>query len=251
MELSAVSFNIRWTDDPNGHSIAERAPRLLAIIAGYAPDLIGLQEYSPAWEPYIESALGKEYAILNRWRAETNGEGTPILYRKDRFDCLDNGCFWLSDTPEEESRGWDYFFNCYRICMYAVLRHKESGKCFTFMNTHFGGGDDCQIKSAKLLASYSKKISDLPTVITGDFNMTPSSVGYAEMAAHFIDVNAVTAKDTRATFHGYVPNEHLDEHIDYCFVTGDVTPLARCLLNETENGKYPSDHYGLYQKMII
>jgi endonuclease/exonuclease/phosphatase family metal-dependent hydrolase len=70
-----------------------------------------------------------------------------------------------------------------------VLKEKASGRAFLFMNTHFGFGDDGQVKSAKLIADFSKKISEHPTVVVGDFNMTPSSVGYAEITTHFTDVN--------------------------------------------------------------
>lgn len=251
MDINVISFNIRCANDPNGHSIAERAPRLYQIISPLGADVIGLQEYTPAWEPYIAEYFGYEYAILNRWRAEANREGSPILYRKDRFDCLERGCFWLSDTPEVESRGWDNYFNCYRVCLFAILREKESGRAFTFMNTHFGGGDACQTQSADLIAAYSKRISDLPTLVTGDFNMTPRSAGYTAMTAHFTDVNAATARDGRATFHGYEPTAHPDEHIDYCFVGQGITPLGWELLDGTVEGKFPSDHYGLNIKIRI
>ena len=58
MELSIVSFNIRCCDDPDGYSIAERAPRLSQVIHAQNPDLIALQEYRPAWEQHIASAFG-------------------------------------------------------------------------------------------------------------------------------------------------------------------------------------------------
>ncbi|MBQ8175375.1 MAG: hypothetical protein IJ009_08255 [Clostridia bacterium] len=251
MDISVVSFNIRCANDPNGHSISERAPRLGSVMEPLGADLIGFQEYVPEWEPYIAEAFGVDCGIFNRWRAEANRDGVPILWHKDKFDCLKTGCFWLSDTPDAESRGWDRVFNCYRICTYAVLRHKENGTEFVFMNTHFGGGDDCQVKSADLIASRSKEISDLPTFIIGDFNMTPDTKGYAAMTAHFTDANAVTAKDARATFHGYEPSAHPDEHIDYCFVGEGIVPVSHTLLDGTVDGKHPSDHYGLHIKFSI
>ena len=252
MELSIISFNIRCCDDPSGNSISERAPRLHRITAPYEADVIGFQEYyTPRWEAYIQQYYGERYDMFIKHRAEQDYEATPVLWRKDRFECLKTGYFWLSDTPEIESRGWDELYNCFRMCVYVILRDKQSGKTFTFMNTHFGFGDRGQVDSADLTYEYSKKISDHPTVIVGDFNMQPDSAGYCAMAGHFIDVNAVTAKDERATFHGYAPEKYTDEHIDYCFVNDKVKPINQKIIDDLVDGKFPSDHYGLHIALEI
>lgn len=245
MHLKIVSFNIRCCDDKDGHAISERAPRLHAAISPIAPDLIGFQEYRPAWETYIEQYFGGQYELFNKYRSTESPESAPILWRKDRFSCLDKGYFWLSDTPDEESRGWDEVYNCHRICEYVLLEERESGRRFSFMNTHYGFGDAGQIKSGELIYERSKLISDLPTLITGDFNMRPDAPGYAVMSSHFTDVNAATRKEASATYHGYQPEKHSDARIDYCFVSNDVTPVDQKSICTTFDGKYPSDHYGL------
>ncbi len=252
MRLDIISFNIRCRDDPNGNTIAERAPRLSYVTSQYNADIIGFQEYyTPRWETHIKKYYSAEYDMFIKHRAEADFEATPILWKKDRFDCLGTGYFWLSDTPEVESRGWDELFNCYRMCVYAILRDKQSKETFTFMNVHFGFGDKGQMDSAALIYEYSKKISDYPTIIVGDFNMQPNSPGYRTMAGYFTDVNAVTAKDTRATFHGYDPEKHPDEHIDYCFVNDKVTPIDQRMIDDLADGQFPSDHYGLHIQVKI
>ena len=151
MELNVISFNIRFGDDENGYSIAERAPRLEKVIKSYNADLIGVQEYTPLWEENIEKMFLDNYGFFNKYRTSTGWmESAPILWKKDKFECLKTGYFWLSDTPEVESGGWDEI-NHNRICIYAILREKQSGTEFTFMNTHYGFGDDCQIKSTRLI----------------------------------------------------------------------------------------------------
>lgn len=245
MHLKVVSFNIRCTDDVNGHSIAERAPRLLAAIAPIDPDVIGLQEYRPKWEEHIEKYFGGAYEIFNKYRSVESPESAPILWKKDKFACIDKGYFWLSDTPEVESRGWDERYNCHRICEWVILDCKENGRRFTFMNTHYGFGDAGQIKSGELIYTRSKAISDLPTFLTGDFNLRPASPGYQVLTKHFTDVNAATRNDLSSTFHGYHPEEHPDSHIDFCFVNEKVTPVDQKIIKDTFDGKYPSDHYGL------
>ena len=251
MELDIISFNIRCCDDKNGNSIEERAPRLNKIISQYEPDLIGLQEYRPKWEEHIDKYFGDKYEVFAKYRAESEKEASPILWRKDKFECIKTGYFWLSDTPDVESKGWDERFDCFRMCVYVLLREKQSGKMFVFMNTHFGIGDDGQIKSVKLIEEYFKKFSSYPAFIVGDFNMTPDCVGYAAMTDKFIDVNAATTNDLGITYHGYYSEGINGMHIDYCFIDETIIPVSQKIIDDTVDGMFPSDHYGLYIKIEI
>ena len=251
MELDIISFNIRCCDDKNGNSIEERAPRLNKIISRYEPDLIGLQEYRPRWEEHIDKYFGDKYEIFAKYRAESEKEASPMLWRKDKFECIKTGYFWLSDTPDVESKGWDERFDCFRMCVYALLKEKQSGKMFVFMNTHFGFGDDGQIKSVKLIEEYFKKFSSYPAFIVGDFNMTPDDAAYTVMSEKFTDVNSVTNNDLRTTYHGYNPESIKNQHIDYCFINKNVKPVSQKIIDDTVDGMFPSDHYGLYIKIEI
>ena len=249
MNIKVVSFNIRFKDDADGYSIPERAVRLKKILDKYSPDIIGFQEYTPAWDEIIRKEMGDTYEIYNQYRNDP--EGTPILWRKDKFQCLKKGHFWLSDTPEEVSAGWDNHCRCSRICVYGIFRDIETGKNFTYMNTHFGFGDECQTKSANLIYNYSGKISSYPTFVTGDFNMIPESLGYKEMVKHFTDVNAVTVNDRRDTYHGYDPEKEWNQHIDYCFISKGIIPELFKIMEDAMEGKYPSDHFGIYMELKI
>lgn len=252
MKLNVVSFNIRCCDDVDGNSVAERAPRLEKVIKNYETDIICLQEFRPQWEEYIDKSFSEEFDVFYKYRNNTiDIEASPILWKKDRFKCLKTGYFWLSDTPEVESRGWDELCNCYRMCVYTVLEDVKNGETFTVMNTHFGFGDKGQIDSAKLVYSYRKNISNHKTFITGDFNMVPTSVGYAEMTKNFNDVNALTSNDLSTTYHGYKPDEIDDQHIDYCFIDKDITAINQKIITDTVDGKFPSDHYGLHIQLEI
>lgn len=247
MNINAISFNLRYRDDPNQNSIDERAPRLHSILAKYDADILCFQEISKAWQPHLEADYGNDYDMYLQYRNETvDIEAVSTLWKKDKFICLNKGCFWLSDTPEVESRGWDEVYNCYRICTYVILQEKETEKTFTVFNTHYGFGDKGQTDSCKLVYEYSKKISAYPTLVLGDFNMNPESPAYATMIQYFRDVNSCTANDWRATWHGYEPHVITSAHIDYCFIDEMITPLKHSLIIDTVDGKFPSDHYGLY-----
>lgn len=248
MELKVVSFNILCCDDKDGHSIVERAPRLKSILDSVDADLIGFQECRHDWETILPRDYADKYELYLVRRGDD--ESSPILWKKDKFECLDIGIFWLSDTPEVMSKGWDELFNCYRICMYVVLKDKESGEKFCFMNTHYGFGDKCQVDSADLIYKYNQKFTDLPTFITGDFNMRPDSAGYAQITKYYKDVNKATLNYTGTTYHNYAP-ETQDQHIDYCFINDKIQPVKTVLLDQTFDGKYPSDHFGLYFELKL
>lgn len=249
MELKVVNFNIRCCDDPNGHSIKERAPRVVQAIKKCDPDIIGLQELQETWAELLPAQFG-DYEIFYRYQnLATEREATPILWKKSRFECVKKGYFWFSNTPDLESKGWDEM-GYHRICVYAVLKDKETGKLFNFMNTHFGFGIREQTASVELLKQYNSRIGDYPTIITGDFNMEMDAPAYALMVQRYKDVNMETAKYKGITFHGYDPTK-FGEHIDYCFVDKKITPLNQQLIGDCVKGVYPSDHYGLYSEVQI
>ena len=245
MKMNVITFNLRYCDDPNQNSIAERALRLHKILSRYDADILCFQEISKTWQLHIENDYS-DYDIYLQYRSRTeNPEGLAILWKKDRLDCLKKGVFWLSDTPEIESRGWDEVYNCFRICTYTILKDKETEIAFVAMNTHYGFGDKGQIDSCDLIYKYSKQISDLPTFVAGDFNMRPTSPAYATMTQLFRDVNTYTSNNLRPTWHGYGSREITPSHIDYCFIDEKITPLEQVMITDDVDGKFPSDHFGL------
>lgn len=247
-----VSFNIRCCDDDGGNSIEERSKRLFQVLNSISPDVIGFQEYRPQWEDYIKNYFSKDYDMFCKYRSETSNdvEASPILWKRDKYDLVKSGYFWLSDTPEIESKGWDEKYDCYRMCAYVILKDKNSGTIFNLMNTHFGFGDNGQVSSANLIYEKSKSISGYPTLLVGDFNMTMESAGYKAMTKVFTDVNEVTIKSRIGTYHGYNP-EKISQLIDYCFIDDKIIPKTMRIIDDTVDGKYPSDHFGLEIELSI
>ena len=89
-------------------------------------------------------------------------------------------------------------------------------------------------------------LSDNPTFITGDFNMGVGSGGYNVMTAYFTDANAVTVNDRRPTYNGYGKG---DEHIDFCFTDNKIKAKNFKIIDARLDGKYASDHNGIYIEM--
>ena len=257
MELKIVSFNIRYTDDPNGHSIAERAPRVKDTVLSKDPDIIGFQECRPKWWPFIRRDFLDTYEIFNIYRAFSEMESSPILWKKEKFELVEKGHFWFSDTPEVSSKGWDVT-GCYRMCLWVTLKEKLTGKLFTYFNTHFGFGDECQVASAELIKKVNDEVSSYPTFVTADFNMCRENEGFKAMEKYYKDVNKATLNYTSYTYHGYdeVRAQEMFEKegygaIDHCFVNEQIEPKKFEILKNMYDGKYPSDHFGTYIELEI
>ena len=251
--MKLVSFNLRSANDPNGHSFNERAPRMKALIEKYDPDLIGFQETVPGWMEHIPEDYGDTYEIFHKYRNKDKYfdiEGCTILWKKGKYECLDQGCFWYSDTPGVPSRGWCSWGH-YRFCLWVKLREVETGKEFHYFDTHYGFSDKCQIDSTRLIRDHIKALDARAAIVSGDFNMTQNSPAYRDMVQFMVDVNKATVNDISITCHGY-NLEHTGIPIDFCFVTPNtVKPITYKKMDETFDGKFPSDHYGVYAELEI
>lgn len=238
MKLKMLSFNIRCANDPDGHSIPERAPRVAELLREHKADIVGFQEYHLRWDASWSIVTDPDYEEMKVDRGD--GEGLVLWWRKDKFRCLQKGHFWFGDDPNSPSTDWDEKYHKPRICAYLVLEDVESKTVFAYLNVHYGFGAAGQIKNAALLQQLAEKLG-YPAVIAGDFNMEPGTPGYAAMAERFTDANAVTSRLAENSYHGYGLKEGM--LLDHCFVTHGVKPLSYALITKTFDGKYPSDHY--------
>lgn len=248
--LKVITFNIKC-GGKDQFSIDHRAPLLKTVLDQYDGDIIGLQEATPKWMEYIEKDYGEEYSIFNRYRSKNSPESPPILWRKSRFECLDKGYFWLSDTPDIESGGWDTWGHN-RICLWVQLFDKQEGTKITFFNTHYGFGEENQIKSSELILKHFKAMQVDCGILVADFNMNKNCPAFKRLEQQLVDANAATVNDQRHTCHGYNRNRTTGLPIDICFVTPNtVVPVTSKRMDDLVNDEFPSDHYGVYTELEI
>ena len=117
-ELRLLCYNVRlWTFTDMGDTAwNKRRPLIVEQILAKSADVICLQEVTEIQKNHFAEDLTEEYEMIWYGRDNLiNTEGLAILYKKDKFDLVDSGVFWLSETPEEMSKGWDS--SCYRICV--------------------------------------------------------------------------------------------------------------------------------------
>lgn len=176
------------------------------------------------------------------------------------FSVEKSGNFWLAeDINAVGKKGWDAA--CERVATWAILKDKNTGKKFFFLNTHLDHmGKVARHEGASLVLEQAKKLSEnLPIIVTGDFNAVPSDEPI-QVLTNPSDPRHLTHSRTIAgftygpewTFHdfGKIPYDKR-EWIDYIFVKGNIKVLRHGVLTETLNNLFPSDHCPVISTLIL
>ncbi len=238
--LSAMSFNVYV-----GNIVPERQARVLYQIETHLPDTFGVQEASDTWMTYLKRELGGYYACVGVGRDNGKGEHSAVFYAKDKFNLIDSGTKWLSETPDVTSKFPSSSLN--RIFSYAILERKSDGVRFMHVNTHFDHkSEEARGQQAGVLLDFIAKYPDLPIVCTGDFNTGYMGTIYKNLVAGRLGDTAdlVPGAERAATFHNYGSSATI---IDFCFVTDDkIKATYYDVCNDKVMGDYASDHHPVY-----
>jgi len=237
----------------------ERTTRVKTMITNYMPDSLGLQEADQSWINILQGLIIDQnlpYEIVGEYaQPGSKGACSAILYRTDKFTLLDSGTRWLSPTPDVSSR-FDGA-QSYRMCSYAVLQNKETGKTFVHINTHLDTNTHLQGKTrnqqAEVLAEIIQNFREYPVIVTGDFNSRPNTEPHKLM--HEIGLvssgDVAVQKHGNETFHDY-GEAAPDCIIDYIFIDPDQAAATNYrVCNEKINGNYASDHHPVIADVII
>ena len=173
--LKVGTYNIRLQPGDKGTPNAweSRKADFLNLLRRLDLDAFGLQEVCPGQAEYITNNL-PQYVLVGEHRNadRVSGEASPVLYRKDRFDALKCGTFWLSETPEVPGRkGWGAA--CPRVCSWMWLKDRKTGKTFCFANTHTDHVSALARKEGMLLIirrMHEFAPPGTPVIFTGDHN---------------------------------------------------------------------------------
>lgn len=244
-----LSFNLRCANDEEG-SVNDRSQIASAIIEQYLPDSFGVQEATPKWLKKLDGKLGDKYDRVGEARDKNifGSEYSCVYYLKDKYNLIDSGTIWLSETPEVKySESFDTA--CTRIASWAVLENKETGVRYTHINTHLDHVlESTRVSQADVLIEKIKELQKEGTVVcTGDFNTDCSSDVYKEMLK-IVDDSRILAKNTDdgITYHNYGKIEDAPGGaIDFAFVTKDTEVDTYKVIRNTVHSMYPSDHYAV------
>ncbi|HZJ19816.1 MAG TPA: endonuclease/exonuclease/phosphatase family protein [Pricia sp.] len=248
-EIKVMTYNIKY-DNVNDtvNNWNDRKEKLVELIEHYGPSFIGMQEALHRQVAYIDSSLTDfSYIGVGREDGKQKGEYSEIHYDSTQYKVLEHHTFWLSDTPDKPSVGWDAALE--RICTYGLFENLESGEKLWVFNTHFDHkGDTAREESAELIVKKIKEINtdNLPVVLTGDFNLTPDEKPIHLIKNYMQDGQEITSTPfygTSGTFNGFEPDRILDHRIDYIFVKNLKVENYMHIDDRMENLKYISDHF--------
>ena len=283
-KLKVMSFNVQ-TENGTQVDFDLRAEMLRDLMDELQPDSIGMQEVTTGWIYRMDTfAFNASYAGVGEGRTP-GGEASSIYYRKDKFDLVNSGTFWLSETPDEA--GTYLEASLYpRICTWAHLRDKVTGYEYIHVNTHLdhlGGSDGRSLRTAqtRVILEYLKTLPDVPMVMTGDFNQAKTNseentyaifkniLGQSnftastgeKMTGNFSDARA-EAKDTVASDawasmtaywqEGGEKYNPAKKPIDYVFyTTADFDAMVYRNIHYHRDGIYMSDHLPQYCELTV
>ncbi|RFS21735.1 hypothetical protein DVR12_13825 [Chitinophaga silvatica] len=250
--LKAATFNLRLNiayDSANAWP--HRKEMVKELIQYHNFDVFGVQEALIDQMHDLEAIGTYSHVGVGRNDGKEGGEFSAIFYNKEKYDLVKSGNFWLSPTPETPSKGWDAAY--IRICTWAQLKEKSTGKEFYFFNTHFDNeGVQARENSAKMILEKIHELSDknTPVIITGDFNSSPETSAYGTIVKQFRDAKLVSQTKPYgpdSTFQDFKYHNWTkvvkEGRIDFVFVNNNIEVLNYAVLTDSRDLRFPSDHF--------
>ena len=244
-ELKVMSFNIRMGVADDGENAWEiRKPAVAEMLNTVNPVMFGVQEAFDFQLEYInENCPQYECVGVGREDGVDEGEHMSVFYNSEKIELLDWGTYWLSETPDVPSKGWDAA--CYRTATWTKVREKASGKEFYFCNTHLDHiGQAARRNGLALIVERIAEMNPegLPMILTGDFNVTPDDPCLDDLENMMLN-SRYTAEDsdTATSYNGW---GGASEEIDYIWYQGfDKCESFKVITEQFAGKPYVSDHY--------
>ena len=253
--INVMSYNIRYNNTRDGEDAwPKRKDNVKALVKFHDADILCVQEALALQVDELLENTNYEMAGVGRNDGKKDGEFAAIYFDKSRFVKKDGGTFWLSDTPDQPSKGWDAAI--LRICTWVKLYDKWNKKEFIVFNTHYDHkGVQARIESAKLIKKKIQEIAPaLPVVFTGDLNVTPETEAVATIKTFLTDTTEATiepAYGPEGTFNDFKFNAALKDKIDYIFVNKGFKVQKFGVLSDSKNLRYPSDHLPIIARLFF
>ena len=254
-EVKVISFNIRNSSEMSERQDGSyywtyRKDAVAKMLVAERPDAIGLQEALIDQIAFLDSALVDYQRVgVGRDDGATEGEWMAIYFRRDRFDLVKSATYWLSETPDKPSRGWDAA--CRRTVTVVQLRDRISGKDWVYMNTHLDHvGKTARAESTKQLRKLADEWDAVPIVIGGDMNSTLEDTIFLSLteAGLLSARDLAPISDNKLTYNAYGKGKA--QQIDHFFVR-NLRPETFRTLDGNYGVPYVSDHYPVMMSFVF
>lgn len=256
--LKAMTYNIRLDVASDGHNAWPfRKDFFASQIRFYEPDILGIQEAMPHQVVDLEQLLPQYNHVGIGREGVGKGESSNIFYKKDKLKVLETNTFWLSDTPEVISKGWDAA--CHRVCTYALFQEAETNQLFWVFNTHLDHiGEQARTKGIELILAQINQLNTLnyPVIFMGDFNSEPQEDRIISLKKVMNDAREVSLEKPFGpvgTFNNFEHDKSVTALIDYIFISkkSNLKVIKYAVLSDSKDLKYPSDHLPVYVEMVF
>jgi endonuclease/exonuclease/phosphatase family metal-dependent hydrolase len=256
-QTTAMTYNLRY-DNPNDKENwwEYRKAELVKMIKHYHPDILGIQEGLNQQVKYLDSSLNSyDYAGVGRDDGMKKGEYSAIFYDTAKFFLLSTKTYWLSQTPDIVSVGWDAALE--RIATFGKFRDKNTGDTLYVFNCHMDHiGKLARENSAKLIIELidDMKIGNKRLIVMGDFNAEPNDVAVNTIKSRMEDMyghDGVITAGPAGTFNAFNIDNPVTKRIDYIFVKNIRVIEYIHVDDRRSNNLWLSDHLPVLVKMKI
>lgn len=254
--LKVMTYNIRLDVASDGDNAwPNRKDFLSTQVLFNSPDILGVQEAKPNQMADLKRALTGYKAIGVGRDGENIGEFSAIFYNTEKLKVENENTFWLSETPNQISKGWDAAYP--RICTYGLFTNLESNTKFWVFNTHLDHkGHQAQLQGVALIQDKISSLNsgDFPVVLMGDFNVEPNSELILKLKQNMNDSKEVSkiSFGSNGTFNGFKFTELVTRRIDYIFVSKNNVEVKKYgVLSSAVDLKYASDHFPVLTELVI
>lgn len=252
-KITVMSYNIRVGDADDGtNSWQFRYPATAMMIEDIRPDVFGVQEAMPYQLLFItDNCRDYKYVGVGRDDGKKKGEHMAVFYNKKTVSLLKWGTFWLSETPDEPSFGWDAA--CRRTATWVLMKSKASGQKFYFVDTHLDHkGAEARREGLALILDRLSAINrdNLPVVLVGDFNVEISDPAVAVLDGTMKNARKIAAKtDSCGTYNGWGKSSEIIDHIFYSGFRSCTE--YRTVTTPYAERKFISDHYPVTATLVF
>ena len=251
--LKLMSYNIRLDVASDGQNAwPVRKDFFASQIQFYEPDIMGVQEAMPNQVLDLEQMLPQYNQVGIGREGQGKGESSNIFFKNEKLEVVETNTFWLSDTPDSISKGWDAA--CHRVCTYALFRVNDSDTLFWVFNTHLDHvGIEARVKAIALILSKIDQLNtaNYPVVLMGDFNLEPDDKSIIDLKKKMNDARELSVKSAFGpigTFNNFEFDKPVTKRIDYIFISKNAKLEVKkyAVLTDSKNLRYPSDHFPVY-----
>lgn len=288
MSVRVVTLNLRYGSADDGeNSWPQRRDLLVGTVRALDPDILSTQEGLPFQLEELDAALpsmkrvglGRYHGVsVDRQHEAFSGEHCAVYFRLPRFQLIDHRTSWLSETPDEPGgTGWGAHLA--RVVTRVLVHDVETDTRCAILNTHFHWGEQITAGSVQCL---KREIAGLPwgaspsegmsVIVTGDFNLDPSSPEHAALLSHelpdgryLVDAweQARAGGTAQTSCGGWEPAEAArppreggsaegtshgfsgmpSRRIDWILVSDDLHCTRARIDHANADGRYVSDHF--------